>query len=152
MVEVWQQKIILLFIIWATAGFLTSIKKVSAGQNLGYSVAYYLLGAFVWADLAVFGPFWILYGLVILALGNWHLFLFGLSAFWFIRSLGETNYWLNQQFSEIKRSSYKDFPFSQRFNNDNYTSWFIMQIIMQCISVVSLILSVYFGKLWIDSL
>jgi len=151
--ESWQKVILLIYLIFSLSGMVFAFKKViKEKNNLGLVGPFIILGAFVWADLIVFGIFSFLFALICLLLNDFILFLLGQSVFWFIRSMGEANYWFNQQFSTINRNPKSRFFFSKFFNHDEYTVWFVMQITMQCIAVVSAILSIYFGRLWLISL
>lgn len=150
--DIWQKIILFSYLIFSLVGVLIAYKKIHKEKNnLGLVGSFVICGAFVWADLIVFGVFWALFTTVSIILNDWILFLLGQSVFWFIRSLGESFYWFNQQFSTIKRYDSKDFFFAKFFNNDDYTVWFVMQIIMQCIAVVSMILTIYLGNIWIGS-
>lgn len=149
-----SQKYFLFF--FALSGFLSSLYGVwrckHKKDNLGLVGPFIIFGAFVWADLVIFGFFWTLFSLTCLFIADWTLFLLGLSIFWLIRSFGETIYWFNQQFSEKKRSSINMFFFAKIFNNDLYTLWFIMQIVFQCVCVVSAISTIYFAREWLFQL
>lgn len=150
----WQITIILTYgALGLFSSYLAYRKCKFEKKNLGFIgvTPFILYGAFVWADLVVFGVFWALFSLICILLNDWLLFLLGQSVFWLIRSFGETIYWFNQQFSTIERYSLKDHFFAKIFNYDDYTLWFIMQIFMQCITVISAILSLYFGKVWLVS-
>ena len=149
--EFWQKSVLVFYLFFGVFGLSFALRKVyKKKDNLGLVGPFVIYGAFVWADLVVFGVFWSLFTLISLFLNDWILFLLGQSVFWFIRSLGESFYWFNQQFSTIKRYDSRDFFFAKFFGNDDYTVWFVMQILMQWIAVVSAILSLYFGKLWLD--
>lgn len=151
--ETWQKIIIFSYLFLAIIGLAVSLKKcLKEKNNLGLTGIFVIYGAFVWADLVIFSAYWILFSSFTILRNDWILFLLGQSVFWFVRSLGESQYWFNQQFSDIHRTTYRNFFFSWLFNNDNYTVWFVMQILMQCITVVSAILSIYLGKLWINNL
>lgn len=108
-----------------------------------------ILGVFAWGDAVIFGLFWIGVSIVSLFFGNWYLFLLLLSLFWLIRSFGETIYWFNQQFSTVRMEWNKPekLAFNSVFHNESI--WYVYQIIWQCVSVVSLLLSIYFVNLWI---
>jgi hypothetical protein len=123
----------------------TFIKKNAYGITL-LTRFFNLTGGFVWADLIVFGPFWFLTTLIILILQDWVLFLLLISVFWAVRSLGETIYWFNQQFSKVNRNPPGKFWLYKHIPNDSI--WFIFQIFWQCITVVSIIFTIYFAKIW----
>lgn len=110
---------------------------------------YYLLGAFVWGDVLVFGPFWFAVSVIVLYLQDWLLFCFIVSLFWLVRSFGETMYWFHQQFSTINRNPPKYLPGYFLVGND--AIWFVYQIAAQCVTVASIVAAVYFGTMWIQS-
>lgn len=127
----------------AIKGLYESIKKKNS-----FKVTPYLfpLGIFVWADATVIGLFWMLFSLVSLILKDWILFLLFVSVYWVVRSLGETIYWLNQQFSKINRNPPEKMYLYKFIKNDSV--WFIYQIFWQCITVVSFVFTIYFAKIW----
>ncbi len=108
------------------------------------------IGAIVWADTAIFGLFWTVVSVVIIILNDWILFWLTFSIFFVVRSFGETIYWLNQQFSKVNRNPIQKFWVTKIFHDDSV--WFVYQIYWQCVTVVSLIASLYFGKLWLGNL
>lgn len=150
--EVWQQILIisygLLGLVGATIGYFESKTKKN---SLGTVGIFNIYGAFVWADIVVFGLFWFLASLTTIILNNWILFLLTESVFWLVRSVGETIYWFNQQFSTINRNPAKNYWFTKIFH-DEYTVWFVHQIMWQCLTVVSIIFSLYFGRLFLAGL
>ena len=118
---------------------------------IGNTFFLYPFGIFVWGDAIVWGMFWFLASCVTLLLGDWVLFLLIYSAFWLVRSFGETMYFINQQFSDIKRQPKESLPFYNYLKiEDEYSLWFIAQIFAQSITVVSLISSVYLFHLWLS--
>lgn len=150
--ENWQKLFLLGYVLFGLIGAFLGYKKCHREKNnLGLVGFYFIYGAFVWADLVIFGFFWAAFTIYCLFRNDWILFLLGQSIFWLVRSHGETVYWFNQQFSTINRNPEIKFMFSKIFHDDHYTLWFVMQIFMQCITVVSAILSLYFGKLWLST-
>ena len=147
--EKWQQVITFFYLIincyLSIKGFYESHKKKNA-----YGLTTYLspLGIFVWGDAVIFGAFWFLVSVTILLLNDWILFLLIISVFWLVRSLGETIYWFCQQFTSTKRNPPKSLPFYKYFHNDSI--WFIYQIFMQCITVVTIITTIYLIHLWLN--
>lgn len=125
-------------------GWYQSIKKKNA---FGLTYPLYPLGMFVWGDTVIFGLFWSLVSITCYFLQDWTLFKLTFSVFWVIRSLGETNYWFNQQFSSIKRNPPEKLPGGRLFNNDSI--WFIYQICWQCVAVVAVISSIYLASVWL---
>ncbi len=147
----WQKLII---VIWGVSSFILFVKgfKESKDNKNSYGITPYLLpwGVFVWGDAVVFGLFWTLVSFAVLFLKDWILFLLIISVFWVIRSLGETIYWFNQQYSNINRNPPEKFWFYKYFHNDSV--WFIHQIAWQCITVASIIFTIYFAHSWLNSL
>ncbi len=108
------------------------------------------LGSFVWADQLVFGLLWSGIASFSLLTSNWLTFLLATSLFWLTRSVGETIYWLNQQFSTVKRNPPEKYFLFKVFHNDSV--WFVYQIFWQCIAVVTILTSLYLGKRWLASI
>lgn len=107
-----------------------------------------IFGSFVWGDAVVFSLFWV--GLCVVTLSvvpDVNFFLFCASVFFIIRGLGETIYWLNQQFSKVDRNPPKNFWMERIFPGESV--WFAYQIIWQVVTAVALIAAVYFGVKWL---
>jgi len=147
----WQQVLIAIFGISSVVFFIQSLIETRKKKNV-YGVTTYLffLGAFVWGDMIVLGPFWIIVALISLILNNWYLFLLFLSVFWTIRSLGEMIYWLSEQFAGTKRNPAHIVKLYRFIKSD--AIWFMNQLYWQCVFVFSLILSIFFCKMWLESL
>ena len=145
--EIWQK---LFIILWGTISLIFFIKGFIECNNkknaFGLTPFLNIFGAYVWGDIVIFGIFWALVSAVTLILNDWILFLLIISVFWVVRSLGETIYWFNQQFSKINRNSPKKFWLYKYFHNDSV--WFIHQILWQCITVISIIITIYLVKIW----
>ena len=143
----WQKIIV---IIWGLFSLALSLKGFyeSYDKKNVYGLTPYLSpwGIFVWGDAVIFGIFWTLVSVAVLILKDWILFLLIISVFWVVRSFGEAIYWLNQQFSTINRNPPEKLMFYKLFKNDSV--WFIYQIFWQSITVVSLIFTIYFAKIW----
>ncbi len=107
-------------------------------------------GSFVWADHIIIGPFWILASLTCLFLQDFLLFLLIASAFWLIRSGGETLYWFLQQFHPRGGNEPEQFWINKHAPGE--AVWFLHQIFWQCISVVALICTILSAVRWISSL
>lgn len=127
-------------------GYTECIKKNAMGLSRGY----WLYGAFVWADMLIFGIFWVLAGVISLIATDWTLFLLIIAVFWLVRSIGETIYWFNQQFSTIKRNPPERLLLYKLLKNDSV--WFAYQIFWQCMTVICILLSIYLGKIWLSSI
>jgi len=145
---IWQKNLTTVFglvcLYLSGRGFGECSKKKNA---YGLTPALFPFGIFVWGDAVILGAFWALTSIVTLLLNDWILFLLIVSVFWLVRSLGETIYWFNQQFSKINRAPPKTLPFHKYFHNDSI--WFIYQIFMQSITVVSIITTIYLTHLWL---
>lgn len=146
--ETWQKAFILL---WGVISFLISAKGYQECKNKknSFGLTQFLtpFGIFVWGDAVIFGTFWTLVSAATLLFNDWILFLLIVSVFWVVRSLGETIYWLNQQFSKINRNPPEQYWIYKYFHNDSV--WFIHQIFWQCVTVITIIFTIYFAKLWL---
>lgn len=149
----WQDTIIFLY---ASINFLVFLKGFyeSKYKKNAYCLTpcLFILGIFAWGDAVIFGLFWFLSSLVSYLLNDWLLFLLIISVFWVIRSLGETIYWLNQQFSSkiYDWNKPENLPGHSVFHNDSV--WFIYQITWQCITIVSVITTIYLANLWLKNI
>lgn len=126
-------------------GFYESNKKRNA-----YGEIFLLtpLGIFVWGDAAIFGIFWFLASSISVLLLDVYLFPLIASLFVVVRSLGETMYWFNQQFSTITREQPNGHRFLYKyFHNDSV--WFVYQILNQCVTVAGLVATLYFAHMWL---
>lgn len=149
--ELWQSQFVLAVIIYSIGCLLSGVYQCRKGNYTGVSYLFYPLGAYVWADAVVFGLFFAVSSTVIYYLQNWNLFLAFYFIFQAIRTFGESIYWFNQQFSSINRNSVqKQWP--HFFFKDEYTVWFVYQIMWQCACAVSAILAIYFVHEWLKLL
>ena len=149
--ETWQKIIIELFAVYAFSATAFGYRQCKYFKNaFRLTPQYFPLGAFAWGDAVVFGLFWLVTCFITLFMGDWLLFLFTVSVFWFVRSIGETMYWFHQQFSPMQRNNLTAMPGYTIFHDDSL--WFVYQIVAQCIAVVSSISSLYFGVSWVRSL
>ena len=147
-----QLVITALFGFLAFIGFIWALVKCHK-KRLNFELSprlFVIYGAFVWADLVVFGAFWTVVALLCLILQDWILFLLSISIFWLIRSIGETIYWFLQQFTPRRGNEPQKFLLYKLFRDDSV--WFVLQIFWQCITVVTIISSLYLGKIWLQSL
>lgn len=140
--------LLLIFLIYAACSFAWGIKN--RRRPYGLSTFFIPIGAFVWVDTIVFGIFFAFVILFCLIFNQWMLFWLTFSAFWLIRSIGETIYWFLEQYA----SSHKNPPHTlwpyKWFKGDEI--WIVMQIYCQCISVISLIATIYFAHMWLKGL
>jgi hypothetical protein len=146
----WQFWVILIWGLLNLVVFFKGLYEVKVHQN-AFGLARFLsiFGVFVWGDAVVFGLFWALMALVTLTVGNWFLFLLIISLFWLIRSLGETIYWLNQQFSTIDRNPIKQLWGYSIFQDQSI--WFVYQIFWQCVSVIAGVCAIYCAGMWLKT-
>jgi len=147
--EIWQKAVLLVyglvnFFVFVRGFYECKIKK----NAYGLTPSLLILGIFAWGDAVIFGPFWTGSVIVSYFLKDWNLFLLIVSVFWVVRSLGETIYWLNQQFSTVDRNPPKRLSWYSIFQNDSV--WYAHQIKWQCVTVISIIFSIYFAKIWLQ--
>jgi hypothetical protein len=125
-------------------GFYESTKKQNSFKLTPY---LFWMGIFVWGDAVVFGLLWFLIGLLSYLFNDYWLFFLSVSVFWLVRSIGETIYWINEQFVETHRNQAQNLWGHSFFNNDSI--FFIYQIFWQCISVISVISTIYLSAIWL---
>jgi len=147
--DISQQTIVLIyglvnFLVFLKGFYETKYKKSAYGPTPLLSI----LGMFVWGDAVVFGLFWTVSSITTWYLKDWYLFLLIFSVFWIVRSLGETIYWFNQQFSKINRNPPEKLMGYSIFQNDSI--WFAYQIVWQCVMVVSIVFTIYFASMWLQ--
>jgi hypothetical protein len=105
------------------------------------------LGIFVWADALVIGFFWLLWCSFTFFWQDWWFFMSGVSAFWLVRSLGEVNYWMLQQF--LKPATNEPHKlWGNRFHKGD-DIWIAYQVAWQCVAVVSLLSLAYSAYHWL---
>jgi hypothetical protein len=138
----WQSVFISVFGLIAFCLTLRGIYEVNQKHN-SFGLTPWLLpyGIFVWGDAIILGTFWFLVSSFCFFIHNWYLFLLFLSAFWLIRSLGETIYWLQEQFANKHRNPPNTLFGYKLFKNDSV--WFIYQTFYQCLTVITLISTIY---------
>lgn len=119
-------------------GIYQSVIKKKSFENTPF---LFIFGIFVWGDAVIFGLFWALAAIVCYLLRDWLLFLLTVSVFWSVRSLGESFYWIGQQFSTINRNPPEKLLGYRFFKNNSI--WFVYQIFWQCITVISIVLTVF---------
>ena len=139
--------------VFAFFAFLICIKGwyevVSRKNSFGNTYGLFWMGIFVWGDTVVIAPFWVGLCLVCLFLQDSSLFWLAFSLFWVVRSVGETMYWMHEQFTS-KHHNPPSTLVGYRFIKDE-SLWFIYQIFWQCMTVVSVLFSLFFAKQWVQS-
>ncbi|MFC1710475.1 hypothetical protein ACFL0F_02350 [Patescibacteria group bacterium] len=147
--EFWQRSIVILFGLSNLVIFFVGYYQSRTKRNpIGLIRPLYPLGMFVWADAVIISVFWILSSMTSFLLNDWILFLLVFSVFWVVRSLGETIFFFNQQFSKTVRVPAKPLPLYKVFQ-DEYVTWFGVQLMNQCITIISIITSAYLFNLWL---
>lgn len=115
---------------------IIAYKEVSIKRN-GFTITPFLapLGIFVWADALVLSLFWLaLFGISFFYGDRWFL-LSGICAFWLVRSLGEVNYWMLQQF--LKPTTNEPHKlWGNRFHKGD-DIWIGYQVAWQSVAVLS---------------
>lgn len=140
--------VIVIFGIFSLLALIKGLRQSIIKKNpFGTTLPFFWLGIFAWGDGIIIGPFWFFASLISFLLKDWNLFLLIVSAFWLVRSFGETIYWLNQQFVKMESNYHQRIWGYSFFKNDAIL--FIYQIFWQCITVVSIITTIYFAKLWL---
>lgn len=145
-----QLLLLALLIVSNVALFFKSKTECARSNSFGLTRGLSVLGMFVWGDVLVLSSFWVLVAGVSLMLQSWWLFLLLVSTFWLVRSLGETVYWFLQQFASQKR----DKPDTLLGYNlvKNESIWFMYQVFWQCMTVVSVVTTIYCASQWLESL
>ena len=134
-----------IFLLYSLSALILGLKNKK--NPFGLTPQFNLISAFVWVDTIVFGAFFALASLLCLILQDFILFLLIFSVFWTIRSIGEQMYWFNEQFAlKHKNPPHTLWP-SKFFKGEEV--WIVMQIVLQCISVISLISSVFLFSIWL---
>lgn len=130
----------------ALVSAVIGVQKVRSNRAFSITPWLYPLGIFVWGDAPILGLFWILVGVVCFYLNSLPLFFLIVSVFWLVRSVGETFYWFLQQFSMMKRNPPEQLA-GYRFVKDE-SIWFMYQLFWQCMTVISIIFTIYFVLNW----
>lgn len=139
---VWQTHLLQILIIISSYALIHGFVQTSLKKNpFGLTRHLTIIGAFVWGDALIFGFFWLFISSVCLYLQNFKLILVTYSIFWIVRSIGETIYWLNQQFTTKKRDKPQDLFGHRLFPGESI--YFAYQIFWQCVTVVSILATLY---------
>lgn len=146
----WQQAAILIYGSINLGVLLKAFYEIKYKKNTyGLASLFGLIGIFVWGDAVVLAPFWLVTSLITLYLKDWYMFLLIISIFWVVRSAGEVIYWISEQFSDKHRNPPQTLKFYKFFNSD--AIWFVYQLFWQCTLIISLIASIYFTFLWLQT-
>lgn len=132
-----------LIALYSLSSFFLGVRNTYYKKNpYGLTPQFNLLGAFVWVDAVVFGAFFSIVALVSLIFQSVILFCLVFSVFWVIRSIGEQIYWFLEQFADKHRNKPSTLPMAKYFPGESV--YIYTQIYWQCVSVIAIILSVYF--------
>lgn len=146
----WQQLIVIGYGFVNLLFFIKGFQKVAKERNpYGRTDILSPFGIFVWGDAVIIGFFWSILSPVIWFFRSWYFFLLILSLFWVVRSFGEILYWMSEQFAQKHHNPPETLALYSLFKTD--ALWFMYQLIWQCILILSLFASLYFGKLWFNS-
>ncbi|MFA6005666.1 MAG: hypothetical protein WC775_04245 [Patescibacteria group bacterium] len=145
--ELWQTIVVGLYSVLSLMVFVLGIYQSIKKRN-PYKETLLLswMGIFVWGDALTIGFFWFLASLISLYINDWLLFLLIVSVFWIVRSLGETIYWMNQQF--VKDNKYCEKVMGYGLLKSN-AIFFVYQTYWQCLTVVSIVTTIYLTHLWL---
>jgi hypothetical protein len=146
----WQKIFLVAFILFNLFLFFKGLKEIKKGKVYGVTKFLFLIGIFVWGDAVILAPFWIIVSLLSISVSSWYLFLLFVSVYWTVRSLGETIYWLNHQFTVKDNSDFYKSLIGYSFFKSN-AILFVYQIFLQCITVISIVATIYFANLWLSS-
>lgn len=141
--NLWEGALLIFVALYSIFCFSLGFRNTYIKKNpFGLTPLFNPLGAFVWADTIMFGIFFLLVSLVSLLFQDILLFFLVYSVFWVIRSLGEQIYWFLEQFTHTHRNKPETLKGHRFFPGESI--WIHYQIFWQCISVISIISSVYF--------
>jgi hypothetical protein len=140
----------LIFTAVALCSSLLGLWKSMHKQAFSETPQLAVFGIFVWGDAIIFGLFWALAGVLVFLTKSEALMWLIYSVFWVVRSFGESIYWFNQQFSTINRNPPERLRGFRFYKNDSV--WFAYQIWWQCVTVVAILASIYFGYVWLTTL
>jgi len=125
--------------------WIWSLKQVRGGNTFKTTPWLLPLGIFVWGDGLVILLFWIAWLIFSMLVQNIYISLTLWALFWVVRSLGEVIYWLNQQFSIIKRNDPKSLLGGKLFGEG---VWFVYQIAWQCVLVIMIFVTIWSLRFW----
>jgi hypothetical protein len=129
--------VLLIFGLYSLVGLMAGILEVRRGNSQRLSKVFGLSGAFVYGDMIILGPFWLLVVAGLRVLDATSLFGFVYAVFWAVRSGGEVMYWLLEQFSERVRNPIETVPLNPFYRSE--AAYYGMQVFWQCVLVVSLV-------------
>lgn len=150
------RKLLYLWLVISIILLLISFLNVrNSGEEVTFILWAYFTGAFVWEDLFVFSIYNILATFMILLIkDNRFVLVFPLS-FWFLRCIGEMNYFLLQQFNQPAQYPHNMYDWNRNeilrviFGDLSDQKYFIIYQITQLVmSVFAIVGFVYVLKNW----
>ena len=135
-------------IILSLALLRASFKHVVIQKN-AYQITPRLapLGIFVWADGIVISIFWLALSLITFVLRDLWFLLAAISLFWLVRSIGETVYWMLQQFVQPNANKPHTLMGHRWIKGDEL--WIVYQVAWQCMTVISCLGFAYSLHRWL---
>jgi len=147
----WQKIIIITYALLAGLISIVGLYQTTRKKNaFGDTPILILWGANNYGNAFIFGAFMTVTSLYTLLRNDWLLFLLMLSVFWTVRSVGETIWNFLIQFTPMKRYPPEHFFFHKIFHDES--TYFVNQIVWQCVTTITIITTLYLGKLWLSSL
>lgn len=144
--NVLQIIMIVVFGLYSLVGFILGVKNTRFKKNpYGLTPWFNFIGSFVWADAVTFGAFFFLASIISLTFQDFILLLLIYSVFWVVRSVGESFYWFLEQFASPHKNKPETLKGYKFFPGDSI--YIHYQIFWQCVSVISIIASVYLFSL-----
>ncbi len=135
-------------VIISLALFRASYKHVVIQKN-AYGLTKWLfpLGIFVWADGLIISLFWLLLSLFTILLRDLWFLLAAISLFWLVRSIGETIYWMLQQFVQPNANKPHTLIGHRWIKGDEL--WIVYQVAWQCMTIISCLGFAYSLHRWL---
>lgn len=142
----------LIFFLLVTVLSFYRIKRGKQITEFIYSYGF-VLGSFVWEDLFVISLYFALISLFSLYFAQLKILLLGFFIFWILRGLGETIYWFLQQFLRPKHYPHNvetHFTFMRKIfgNISAQQCMIILQVLMQIITMLSVVAVIFLLKNW----
>lgn len=129
--------ITILLVLFLSIIIVLGLQKCLKGEAYSDTFMLFPFGIFVWGDSLLISTFWIVVATIYHFTKNFILTGLFFFSFWIIRSLGETIYWLIEQFSDTKRNDPKKFFYHPIFKNDSV--YFVNQVFWQLVFVFALV-------------